>query len=294
MAIEVKDGGTSNWNTKEQAATEQVEKKVESASTVLKEEKEEINKDAVAEEVVEVTEEIEKTEEEILASGETEISENKETVPETDEEKSHKRDKAAEKRIAKLIREREYLKGQLAAQSQQANQAQVETQPLINESDAPNPANYPNKENDIEFLVDYKLYQRDLQKKEEQFKTKQQEALKKYSDLPDLLAADQYRVTVEKQNTSNPTVVQFIKESDIGTDLWHYLLANPEQAITIAKLNPIQTAKELTKLEIKLAEKTSPTTIKPTEVKKKVLPAPLTPVKPSPSVNTKASHIEVY
>ena len=81
------------------------------------------------------------------------------------------RDTKAEKQIAKLVRERERLKGQLDAVRNQSQRQQSGNQEAFIDLDAPNPLNYANGENDIDFRVDAKLYQRDKQKRIDSFKT---------------------------------------------------------------------------------------------------------------------------
>ena len=84
--------------------------------------------------------EVSEEEDAILASDELPESEDEET--ESEPVKNTHRSAAAEKRIAKLVKEREQLKGQLALY-QQSQQGQEQVQPVIEDLGLPNPENYP-------------------------------------------------------------------------------------------------------------------------------------------------------
>lgn len=195
------------------------------------------------------------------------------------------RDLKAEARIAKLVKEREQLKGHLRAlqeqTNRQANPQQQQATPTANalphqiDPEAPNPANYPEGDKDIDYRVDVKFYAQNIQHKMVAFEKQKQEAIKKYSDLPELLAMDEERVQ-SGIPTANPTVVSLLTKSDIAGDLWHHLLSNPEEATRIARMDPVSTAREIGKLEAKLSmPEPPPAPVAP----KKALPAPITPVK---------------
>jgi hypothetical protein len=194
-------------------------------------------------------------------------------VEETQQEQKH-RDTKAEARIAKLVKERERLRGQLDA-IRQEQQKQPAQQEAYIDPDAPNPANYPEGDKDIDYRVDVKLYQREMQQKQATFRTQQQEMIKKYPDMQELLEMDAERVR-SGIKTANPTVVKLIHESDLSGDLWHYLLANSDEAIRIAQMDPLQTAREIGKIESKIA---TPSLIPEAKPVKKPLPAPITPLK---------------
>ena len=194
------------------------------------------------------------------------------------EKKSH-RDRGAEKRIARLTMERERLKGQLEAM--RAQQGGAESNRVYNmDPSAPNPANYPEGEHDVDFKVDLKLYQRDVKERQDKIKSKIMEAKVKHPDLDELIADDLDRNT-SGIRTSNTTVERLLVESDNFVDLWHHLLANPEDAIRIAALDPVSTAREIGKIEARLSIP------KASAAKKVTLPAPPNPVrttKPTPKV----------
>ena len=219
----------------------------------------------------------EATEDEILAS--------QEEVAEVEAEAPIKKgpDRAAEKRIAKLVKEREQLRGQLQAFQSQPQQVTQQIQQAYIDPEAPDPAQYPEGENDIDFKLDRREYQRTTQAKEAAAQAKVREAYEKYPDLVELVEAD--------QSKTNPTMLKLIKESDITGDLFHHLMANPDESNRIAALGPIATAKEIGKLELKLqTPKPAPT--------KKVIPALPEPIKPVKTVTgsgpSKASKYVLY
>ena len=88
---------------------------------------------------------------------------------------------------------------------------------------------------------------------------------------------DQDRVNSGIQ-TANPTVAKLIQESEMSGDLWHYLLANSDEAIRIAAMDPLRTAHAIGRIEARL---TIPALVPETIPKpvKKPLPTPITPVK---------------
>jgi hypothetical protein len=209
----------------------------------------------------------EEKENQALAEAETETDQ-------TRQEQKH-RDTKAEARIAKLIKERERLRGQLDAIRQEQQKQSAPQQEAYIDPDAPNPANYPEGDKDIDYRVDVKLYQREAQQKQSAFRVKQQEMVKKYPDMQELIEMDAERVRSGIQ-TANPTVLKLIHESDLSGDLWHYLLENSDEAIRIARMDPLQTAREIGKIESKLA---IPAIVPEPKPAKKPLPAPIAPLK---------------
>jgi len=235
----------------------------------------------VVEEPVETGEVVEQPEEGTEPTGEE--LENQALAEEEPEEKPEPkkphRDLKAEARIAKLIKEREQLKGQLAAIRQSGhvpppNAPIAQAAPV--DPEAPNPANYPDGEKDIDYRVDVKFYQQEQRRKMESFERQKQEALMKHPDLPELLEMDSERVQSGIQ-TANPTVFNLLMRSEVSGDLWHYLLANSDEAIRIAKMDPVSTAREIGKIEAKLM---LPEPAQPAPAAtKKPLPPPPKPVK---------------
>jgi hypothetical protein len=273
-----------------------------------KQEEEEIKPTEATQEVVESSEqEVENSEQEVVESEEEvenkaiseeeteEIEEGKEQEQEQEQEikkpkfNSH-RDTKAEKQIAKLVRERERLKGQLEATRNQIKQPA--NQEIFIDLDAPNPLNYANGENDIDFRVDAKLYQRDKQKKNENFKAVQKEVIQKYEDTLELIEMDTERAS-SGIKTVSPMVIKLIYDSPVSGELWHYLLANSDEAIKIAQMDPIKTALAIGRIEAKLETENKEgkegkegnkegSGNKP----KKSLPTPPNPVKPTKANTT--------
>lgn len=223
------------------------------------------------------------------------VSDESETPsdPDPDKLKSH-RSKAAEKRIAKLVKEREQLKGQLALFQQVNQQQPVAQNPTLYDPSFPNPANYKDGENDLDYRLDVREYQRNKQKKDIEFKDAINNALDKYDDLADLIEADEAK--------ASPVMIQIIKESPVSSDLFYYLMKNSEITNKIAEMSPTLAAKELGKIELKLetkaklASKTDKSVVKePAKSNKQSLPAPINPVKSSNSnIKVKQSKYEVY
>jgi hypothetical protein len=252
---------------------------------VEQEQEQEAQETEASEEEIETTEEVEneiETEEEAENKALSEEETDKEVeVKETPSKVTH-RDTKAEKQIAKLVRERERLKGQLEATRNQARQPV--TQETFIDLDAPNPLNYANGENDIDFRVDAKLYQRDKQKKINNFQEIQKEIIKKYEDTTELLEMDAERVA-SGIKTASPMMAKLVYDSPIPGELWHYLLANSDEAIKITQMDPIKTAVTIGRIEAKLENeikenKESKEISKEVNTKiKKVLPTPPNPVK---------------
>ena len=202
-----------------------------------------------------------------------------ETPAETVESDTTHRSKAAEKRIAKLVREREQLKGQLALYQAQPT-TQTQQPQYVADPSAPDPANYPEGVNDLDYRLDLRDHQRNAVKRDQEFKAKIQDAIKLDPGLQELIAED--------RSATNPTMAELIMDSDRGVELFSFLMANPELSNKIAAMSPTQTAKEIGRIEAKLEEKakaTSPVTTK----KVTPLPAPITPVKSSKTVVPKQS-----
>jgi len=264
----------------------EVAKKAAENKEILKSvvnEPEPVASDTTKEEEVEV----EVSEDAVLASDE-ENQEN--TEVQADEPAKQPRSKAAEKRIAKLVKEREQLKGQLALiQNNQQPSQPVQSQPIdpvTIDPTFPNPANYRDGVNDLDYRLDIRDYQREQAKKDTNFKTAIKAAVEKYPDLPELIEEDASR--------TNATMAQMIKESPVSVDLFYYLMANPEVSNKIADMTPTQSAKEIGKIEAKLEDKAKTAT--PSAKKAASLPAPITPIKSTKAAGTslKQTRYTVY
>jgi hypothetical protein len=94
---------------------------------------------------------------------------------------------------------------------------------------------------------------------------REEEARNKYDDFEQVVYNPNLKVTTVMAET--------IQASDIGPDLAYYLGANPKEADRIARLSPYLQAKEIGKIEVKLADN-------PPTKKTSTAPAPITPVTP--------------
>jgi hypothetical protein len=225
-----------------------------------------------------------------LAAAETPETPEGEAAPEADE---HKRSRAAEKRIADLVKERERLKGQVAALSQQKQNVPQPQAQIMDSTAPPDPAAY---EDPIDYKVDLKLWERDQRTKAVEFQAKQKAIIAAHPELPELIESAN-ALDAQGIPTANPTVVSLIRgsEAGAGADLWHYLLAHQDEAISIARLSPLQTAKAIGKIEAKLtAPAPTPAPKAGTPVKKPTLPAPIAPVKTVPGTRATSHEFTEY
>ena len=221
-----------------------------------------------------------KTEQEVADEAEVEA---KAAAEKEEKDKGH-RDIPAEKRIAKVIKEREEarLKEQQANAERDRAREELETlrrskqvEPMI-DPEAPNPANYPEGDKDIDFRVDTKLYQRDQSQKAKAFQSHLQELVAKHPDAKEFLDMDVQR-NRSGIHTANAVVSKLLLESADPIELRYYLLSNSDEAIRIARMDPLQTAEAIGRIKAKLE---APQLVPETEVKpKKSLPTPITPVK---------------
>ena len=239
--------------------------------------------EAVESDTTPTTPEVEEEVSEEAALAESEEDTTTETPVEP--ESTQHRSKAAEKRIAKLIREREQLKGQLALYQQTTQpQEQVITQQEI-DLNLPNPDNYALGTDDIDYRLDLREHQRNQLRKTQDFQARIAEAAKNDPELKEMMEED---VATHRTLPPNATTIELLKESPVSVELFRFLIANPDIANSISKMSPTQTAREIGKIEIKLEEKakvTAPSTTKKTVA----LPPPISPTKSSKAVTPKPS-----
>ena len=212
---------------------------------------------------------IEQTDEEILAAQEA-----SETKSESETDKDKLRSTKAEQRIAQLTKEKYELKGRLSAYEQSLQTQQQVELPHYDDPDLPNPNAYPNGPADVDYKLDLRDYERNQAKKAQEVQNKIVEAKAKYPDLDNLMQ--------EHLNTPvSPVLKECITSSDIFGDLYHYLLAHPEEIHKINQMSPLQAARKIGLIEAKLTEKTVETKEPETKVAKTKAPAPITPIKSS-------------
>jgi len=97
----------------------------------------------------------------------------------------------------------------------------------------------------------------------ESYHEREEEARAKYDDFEQVAYNPNVRIT--------DVMAETIQASDVGPDVAYYLGANPKEADRISRLSPFMQAKEIGRLEAKLAE--APPVKKTTSA-----PAPITPV----------------
>ena len=111
------------------------------------------------------------------------------------------------------------------------------------------------------------VQQQELQKQrvaiEDAYAEREEEARSKYDDFEQVAYNPQLRVT--------DVMAETIKASDIGPDLAYWLGSNPKEADRISRLSPLLQAREIGKIEAKLASE-------PPQKKISSAPAPISPV----------------
>ena len=109
----------------------------------------------------------------------------------------------------------------------------------------------------------------------ESYHDKEEDARNKYDDFEQVAYNPKLPIT--------DAMAQTIQSSDVGPDMAYYLGSNPKEADRISRLSPLQQAKELGKIEAKLADN-------PVVKKTSSAPAPIAPITArssgSPSLDT--------
>ena len=155
----------------------------------------------------------------------------------------------------RLARERRKMEREFAAKQSPA--------PLLENADTP--------EAYAEALAYQKaeqiLHEREVKRQQaetlDSYRDKEEEARDKYEDFEQVAYNPNLRIT--------EVMAQTIQASEIGPDVAYFLGANPKEADRISKLQPILQAKEIGKLEAKLAD--NPVVKKTTSA-----PTPIAPV----------------
>jgi hypothetical protein len=111
------------------------------------------------------------------------------------------------------------------------------------------------------------IYQRQIQEQQSQifeaYADREEEARGKYDDFEQVAYNPNVPITTVMAET--------IRASDVGPDVAYYLGSNPKEADRISKLSPYLQAKEIGKIEVKLASD-------PPAKKTSSAPAPIAPV----------------
>ena len=235
-------------------SAEAAENKVQDVSEVVNEEVKDFKK---------VIEEVKEAVEEEVANAE-EVIETAEKVEEKVIE-SEKPSKGLDKRLAKVLQERKQL------------QERVEQLEHINIPVSINGVLDPRDFSDLEA---YKMAYN--QQKAFNFDREQRKIIAEHPEVNELINDDKNRLKLGIK-TANQTMVNLITDSNIGPQIWYHLLSEPEEAIRIAALNPVSTAKEIGKIELILEHESKSNTSTKLENKvttpAKALPTPPTPIK---------------
>ena len=148
---------------------------------------------------------------------------------------------------------------------------QAETQAIKAPADLPPVDQFESPEAYAEALAERKaeelLARREAERQQsetiEAYHEREEEARNKYDDFEQVAYNPQLRITT--------VMAQTIQASEVGPDVAYYLGANPKEADRISRLAPILQAKEIGKLEAKLASE-------PPVKKTSSAPAPFQPV----------------
>jgi len=198
------------------------------------------------------------------AAPETEVIAPEAVEPEVVETKTFTQeelDAAIGKRLAREQRKWEREQAARATESQ-ARKAPVEIPPI---EQFASPEEYADllAERKAEELLARREQARAQSEIIESYHDKEEEARNKYDDFEQVAYNPKLPITNE--------MAQTIQSSEVGPDMAYYLGSNPKEAERISRLSPLQQAKELGKIEAKLADN-------PVVKKTSSAPAPIAPV----------------
>lgn len=160
----------------------------------------------------------------------------------------------------------------LAREQRKWERERVVTTPVV--AADPRPEQFDSTESYADALAMKKaeqlLYERDVQRQQTEvlgaYHDREEEARNKYDDFEQVAYNPSLKITT--------VMAQTIQSSDIGPDVAYYLGANPKEADRISRLAPYVQAKEIGRIEAKLASE-------PMVKKTSSAPPPFTPVTPS-------------
>ena len=159
----------------------------------------------------------------------------------------------------------------LAREQRKWERERVVTAPVV--AADPRPEQFDSTESYADALAMKKaeqlLYERDVQRQQTEvlgaYHDREEEARNKYDDFEQVAYNPSLKITT--------VMAQTIQSSDIGPDVAYYLGANPKEADRISRLAPYVQAKEIGRIEAKLASE-------PMVKKTSSAPPPFTPVTP--------------
>lgn len=176
---------------------------------------------------------------------------------------------ALERQLAEEQRDREYWQGRangtINEDGTPVDQPQDDTIPP-DDPDRPDPSKYKYGETDADYIRDLARYETNLafeeRQAQEQVKSQLAEvetahservgkARERYQDYDDLVVkgADPDPATGQPKWACSPLMTLGIKTSEFGPDIAYHLASNPEESLRIAKLSPLEQAKEFGRLE---------------------------------------------
>jgi hypothetical protein len=155
----------------------------------------------------------------------------------------------------RLARERRKMEREFAAKQSPA--------PLLENADTPEAYAEALAYQKAEQIIREREVQKQQSETLESYRDREEEARDKYEDFEQVAYNPNLRIT--------EVMAQSIQASEIGPDVAYFLGANPKEADRISKLQPILQAKEIGKLEAKLAD--NPVVKKTTSA-----PTPIAPV----------------
>jgi len=156
----------------------------------------------------------------------------------------------------RLARERRKMEREFAAK-------QADRPPVIENPDTPEAYAEVLAYQKAEEIIREREAKRQQSETLESYRDREEEARDKYEDFEQVAYNPNLRIT--------EVMAQSIQASEIGPDVAYFLGANPKEADRISKLQPILQAKEIGKLEAKLAD--NPVVKKTTSA-----PTPIAPV----------------
>ena len=170
-------------------------------------------------------------------------------------------DAAIGKRLAREQRKWEREQAQRAAEAQ-AKQAPVELPPA-DQFESPEAYADALAEKKAQELIARREAEKAQSELIEAYHDREEEARNKYDDFEQVAYNPQLRIT--------NVMAETIQSSEVGPDVAYYLGSNPKEADRISKLSPFLQAKEIGRIEAKLAAE-------PVTKKTSSAPAPIAPV----------------
>lgn len=202
----------------------------------------------------------------------------------------------AEREASEARREAAELRARMEAMEARATPMQ--------EPEKPDRAKFPDDEQYIEALADWKARKAIAAREREQVQARmnaeaqeiasnwskrQEQAIKEIPDYAEVLGAADIQIANHVQ--------QAIVESEIGPQLAYYLALNPDEVKRLNAMRPVAALRHMVELEKELREDTPEATPKeePAKPPKSKAPEPISPVKEAPAANPgKAESFEEY